>query len=89
MEKLGTEKIEAFVESVGELVKAGKIVAKDSKIGVEDLPVVVGLLPKLPKMLEDFKAVGEAFEEGKDLDVAEIIALIQKVHNKVKEIEQA
>jgi hypothetical protein len=89
MEKLGTEKIEAFVESVGELAKAGKLVAKDKKVSMEDLPIVIGLIPKLPKMLEDFKAVGEAFEEGKDLDVAEIISLIQKVHNKVKEIEAA
>ena len=89
MSNLGTEKTEALLESVGELVKVVKLVSKDKQINVEDLPVAIALLPKLPKMLEDFKALGEVFEEGKDLDVSEVVALIQKIHSKVKEIEAA
>lgn len=87
--KLGTEKIEAILENVKVLVIAGKEIKKDEKVDFADLPTVVALLPKLPSMIENFKTIGEALEEGKDIDVAEIVALIQKVHALVKEIEKA
>lgn len=86
---LGTEKIESILENLKVLVIAAKRVKEDNKVDLSDLPVVMGLLPKLPSMIEDFKSFGEAIEEGKDIDVAEVIALIQKVHKMVKEVEAA
>jgi len=87
--KLGTEKIESILKSIKELVVVGKLVKADGKIDANDLVHAIALLPKLPGMIENFKALGEAIEEGKDIDVAEIVDLIQKIHKLVKEIEVA
>lgn len=88
-EKLGTEKIEKLLVSVKELVIVGKKVKADGKIDVTDIAHVIALLPKIPSFIADLKTVGEAFEEGKDIDVAEVVGLIQKIHELVKEIEAA
>jgi hypothetical protein len=85
---LGTEKIEAILDDIAELVIVAKKIKADGKIDVLDLPIVVAVLPKLGKFIEDFKSIGEAIEEGKDIDVAEIVSLIQKISDKVKEIEK-
>lgn len=87
--ELGTENIEKILENAKVLVVAAKKIKADNKVDVMDLPVVMGLLPQLPAMLEAFKSFGEAVEEGKDIDVAEVVALIQKVHAMVKEVEAA
>lgn len=86
---LGTEKIEAIAEDIKELVIIAKHVKEDGKVDLADLPHIMGLLPKIPKFINDFKEIGAVIEEGKDIDVAEIVALIQKVHKIVKEIEAA
>ena len=86
---LGTEKIEAILDDVKELVIVAKLVKADGKVDIADLPHVVSLLPKIGKFIEDFKALSAAVEEGKDIDVAEVIALIQAITAKVKEIEKA
>jgi hypothetical protein len=86
---LGTDKIEAILEDVKELVIVAKLIKEDGKVDLADLPHVISLLPKLGKFVEDFKAVGEAVEEGKDIDVPEVISLIQKISAMVKEVEKA
>lgn len=88
-EKLGTEKIEKIVDAAAEVAKFGKKIAADKKVKLEDLPEAVSFLVKVPAIIEAFKELGEAFEEGKDIDVAEVVTLIQKVHAKVKEVEAA
>ncbi|MDQ3159089.1 MAG: hypothetical protein M3P98_03090, partial [bacterium] len=67
---LGTEKIEAILGDLKILAIAAKKISADKKVSLEDLPHVIALLPKLGQFFENFKAVGEAFEEGKDFDVA-------------------
>lgn len=89
MSNLKTEKIEAILTDVKEIIVVAKKVKEDGKVDVSDLGHIMLLLPKIPKFIEDFKAIGEAFEEGKDFDVAEVVSLIQKVHGLVKEIEAA
>lgn len=86
---LGTEKIEAILDDVKELVIVAKLIKADGKVDLSDLPHVISIVPKIGKFIEDFKAIGEAVEEGKDIDVAEVIALIQDITAKVKEIEKA
>lgn len=86
---LGTDKIEAILEDVKDLVIVAKLIKEDGKVDLADLPHVISLLPKLGKFVEDFKAIGEAFEEGKDIDVTEVISLIQKISAMVKEVEKA
>jgi len=86
---LGTEKIEAILDDVKELIIVAKKIKEDGKVDLADLPHVIAIIPKLGKFIENFKAIGEAIEEGKDIDVAEIVALIQAVSAKIKEIEKA
>lgn len=86
---LGTDKIEAILEDVKELVIVAKLIKEDGKVDLADLPHVISLLPKLGKFVEDFKAIGEAVEEGKDIEVTEVISLIQKISAMVKEVEKA
>ena len=86
---LGTEKIEAIAESIKILVISGKKISADGKVGYEDLAHVISLATQAPAIIAAFKSFGDAFEEGKDLDVAEVIALIQAINKKVKEIEAA
>lgn len=86
---LGTEKIEAIAESAKKIVILGKKVAEDKKVSADDLVHLVSFLPELSGVIENFKALGEAIEEGKDLDVAEVVKLIQVIHQKVKEVEVA
>ncbi len=87
--KIGTDKVEAILGSIKELVITGKKIKKDDKIDMNDLAHVIALIPKIPSFIENFKAVGEAFEEGKDVDVEEFVVLIQKVTALIKEIEAA
>jgi hypothetical protein len=86
---LGVEKIEAVAESLKKLVIAGKKISEDKKVGLEDLGVIVALASEAPKIIESFSALGEAFAEVKDIDVAEAIQLIQIISKKIKEIEVA
>lgn len=82
-------KIEALLLEIKELVKGGKMLMADGKIDMNDLPAVVALLTRIPQMIEAVKGADEAFEEAKDLDAAEMIALIEVIAKHVKEIEQA
>lgn len=87
--KLGTEKIEMVAEALKDLVIVGKKVTADKKLNMEDLPVLFTLIPQLPAIAKAFSHYSEVIDEGKDLDVSEIISLIQEVSKKVKEVEQA
>ena len=89
MEKIGTESIEGLLEVLKKLAIAGKKISADGKVDLQDLGVLISLLPELPAMLEKAKHLGKAIEEGKDIDVPEVVALIQKVAAMVKEVEAA
>jgi len=85
----GVEKIEALKESLKKLAIAGKKISADGQVGISDLPILMGLLPELPAIIESIKGIDEAFQEVKDLDVAEIVKIIESVHAAVKSIEAA
>ena len=86
---LGTEKIEAIAESLKEVAILIKKISADKKVDIQDIAHLVAFLPKIDDIILSMKDLGKAVEEGKDIDVAEIVALIQKIHSKLKEVEQA
>lgn len=88
-EQIGIDKIEKIVESVKHVAVAAKKISSDKKIDLADLPAAMELLMKLPGIVENFKAFSEILEQGKDLDVAEVVLLIQKIDAAVKEVEKA
>lgn len=86
---LGTEKIEKAVEALALLVVAGKKIAEDKEVNLEDLPAAMELIVKLPAIVEAFADFKGIIEQGKDIDVAEVVALIKLIDEKVKVIEAA
>ena len=88
-EKLGTEKIENAAKALSKVVIAGKKISADKKVNLEDLPAAMALIVELPSIVSAFSDFGTIIEEGKDIDVAEVVALIQKVHELVKSVEAA
>jgi hypothetical protein len=86
---LGTEKIEAIADSLKEVAILIKKISADKKVDIQDIAHLVAFLPKIDDIILSMKDLGKAVEEGKDIDVAEIVALIQKIHSKLKEVEQA
>jgi len=86
---LGTEKIEAIAESLKEVAILIKKISADKKVDIQDVAHLVAFLPKIEGIISSIKELGQAVEEGKDIDVAEIVVLIQKMHSKIKEIEAA
>lgn len=89
MSQLGTEKIEAIVESLSHVAIAAKKITADKKVSIEDLPAAMDLLVKLPGIVESFRELSSAWAEVKDIDVAEVVKLIQLLDAKVKSVEQA
>jgi hypothetical protein len=86
---LGTEKIEAIADSLKEVAILIKKISADKKVDIADIAHLVAFLPKIDEIIASMKDLGQAVEEGKDIDVAEIVALIQKIHGKLKEVEEA
>lgn len=70
------------------LAVAGKDVAKDGKISIEDLNVLFGVFKDLNKLIEAVKGVNELPSEFKDLDGAEVMQLGQKVYDIVIELKK-
>jgi F0F1-type ATP synthase delta subunit len=88
-DKLGTEQIEKLAEVLKHLVIAGKKVKADGKVDMNDLQHVIALVPQLAPLADVVSNIGKLIDEGKDLDVAEVVTLIQLVDKKVKEVEAA
>jgi hypothetical protein len=86
---LGTEKIEKLVDALAHVAVAAKKISNDKKVDLQDIPAAMEVLVKIPEIVSAFSELGQAFDEAKDLDVAEVVSLIKKVDEKVKLIEKA
>lgn len=78
MEK-GIKELSELLVAVETLAIAGAKIAKDKKVNAEDLPAVIELVKKLDTVLVGIKDVDQIDEEVKDLDEAELIAIVSKV----------
>lgn len=54
-------------------------IAKDKKVNAEDLPVLVEVASKFETLVSAFAGVSEIPAELKDLDEAEVLAIITKL----------
>lgn len=86
---LGTEKIEAVADSLKEVAILIKKISADQKVDIADVAHLIAFLPKIDDIIASLKDLGQAVEEGKDIDVAEVVGLIQSIHKKLKEVEVA
>lgn len=84
------------IKELSEMLEAFKVcaiavakISKDGKIGASDLAHMLELSSKLDTLVEGFKGLDEAKKEAKDLDNAEIMALIGKLIEGVEDVEKA
>jgi hypothetical protein len=68
-----------ILNAVEVLAIAGAKIAKDKKVGMEDLPAAIELAKKFDVVLEAIKDIDQIDEEVKDLDEAELIAIVSKI----------
>jgi hypothetical protein len=84
---LGVEKIEKAAEALAHVVIAGKKISADKKVDLQDLPAAMELITKLPEIVTAFSDFKGLIEQGKDIDVAEVVSLIKKIDELVKKVE--
>ena len=81
--------IEGLIKNIEKLGVAGGKIMADGKVDLADLPHAVALLSDVNEMIENFKNLKEAIGEIKDIDSAEAIAIVQKLYEAGKNIEEA
>lgn len=67
--------------------KAIAKVSKDKKVSAEDLPVLIELASEFEKIVSGFSGLSAIPEELKDLDEAEVIAIISQIYTIGKSIK--
>lgn len=78
-----------LLDSLGMLAVAGKKIAADGKISVDDLTTLISLSAKLDDLVKGFSGLKEVVEEVKDLDESEVVQIIGKIYQITKDINEA
>lgn len=84
----GIKELSELLESIGMISKSAKKISKGG-IGIDDIAELVKLARGFDDIAEGFKGVSEIKEELKDLDSAEIMAIVSMLIDLVKDIEKA
>lgn len=86
----------ADIKETNELLEAFEIasvgiakIAKDKTVNAEDLVVLVEMASEFERLIAGFTGMGEIPTELKDLDEAEVIAIISKLYSIAKKIKAA
>lgn len=85
----GIKEFKELFKALEDLAICGVKVAKDKKVGIDDLGALLELTPKLSEIVEGFKGFEELKLEAKDLDQAEILEIIGCVYSIVEKCEEA
>ena len=88
-EKTGIESILTILIQLEILAVSGKIVMKDGKVDMSDLPTAISLLGNIGSMIEGFAQISKTWDEAKDIDSVEAVALVQKIYEMSKSISKA
>ena len=86
---MGIKETKELIEALGKLGVAGKKIAKDKKIGVDDIAHIVSLASEADDLLAGFKGLDVMLEELKDLDEAEVLAIIGELYKQAEAINKA
>jgi len=87
--------MEKGIKEIGELIDGLTLIGEQAKkiskggIGVDDIAHLVKIAQEFETLKEAFSGLKEAGEEIKDLDQAEIIAIIGKLYEMIKKVEKA
>lgn len=88
MEK-GIQEMLELIAGLKELALAGKAVAKDGKISLDDLAVLAALMPKTDILMAAFTGLGDVGDEVKDLSLDEAMVVITALVDAAKEVKAA
>lgn len=78
-----------LIQALGKLGVAGKKIASDKKIGIDDITHIVNLASQANDILEGFKGLNVMLEELKDLDQAEVIEIVGELYKQAEAINKA
>lgn len=76
-----------FLEALKVAAVAIAKIAKDKKVNAEDLPVLIELATEFETLVSGLSGLSEVPTELKDLDEAEVIALISKIYSIAKAVK--
>lgn len=80
----GIKETKELLDGVEVIVKFAAKVAEDKKVNAEDFPALVELAKQFETIVAAGKDADQVKEELKDLDEAEIVGLIVKIHKIAK-----
>ena len=90
------ENKEVTIKEIMELMKAieviavaGSKVAKDKKIGADDLLVLIDLMKEIEVLKDGFTGLGELPKEAKNLEKEEMVEIVMGVFSIVEKVKAA
>lgn len=88
-EEKGIKEIKELFKALEVLAGVAGAVAKDGKVGVDDLSHLISLGVQFQTIAEGFSGLGDVSNEAKDLKKEEVIELIGAAYSVVKAFETA
>lgn len=88
-EKLGIKELSEVFDGLDVLAEAVGKVMQDGKVGPSDITALVELATKFNVLAEAAKDADGALKEAKDLDQAEVLALVGRVYQVVQKFADA
>ena len=89
MEDKGIKELKELFKALELIAQVSGAIAKDGKIGVDDLQHLVGFGLSFQSLIDGFSGIDEALAEAKNLDQAEVLELIGAAYAVVKAFENA
>lgn len=83
------KEMKELLDGLSLLAEAGKKIAEDGKLGIDDLKHLVDLSKDLEVLVEGFKGLDKLDDELKDLDEAEVMELISHAFSIFKKFKKA
>ena len=87
MEEKGIKEIKELFKALELIASVSGAIAKDGKVGVDDLQHLVGFGLSFQALIDGFSGLDEALAEAKDLDKAEVLEMISAGYAVVKAFE--
>jgi hypothetical protein len=88
-EEKGVKELLELVAGLKEVGLVGKAALKDGKIDMNDLGLLVALLPKQQVLLDAFQGLADLDDEIKDLSLDEAMQVIQAILLAAKAVKEA
>lgn len=89
MEPKSIKEIKELFAALKVMAQVGGAVAKDGKIGTDDIQHLVSFGVQFQSLINGFSGLAEALAEAKDLDKSEVIEIIGLAYDVVKAFEDS